>query len=133
MACLHGTALAAPGPLLVLGDSLSAAYGMPLEQGWVTLLEQRLAAHYPELDVINASISGETSAGGRQRLPALLERHRPAVVLIELGGNDGLRGMPLAALRDHLATLITLSRRRGARVVLAGMRIPPNYGRPYAE
>lgn len=133
MACFHGSALATTGSLLVLGDSLSAAYGMPLEQGWVALLEQRLAVRCPGLAVVNASISGETSAGGVRRLPALLEQHRPRLVLIELGGNDGLRGQPLTALRSSLSTLITQSRAQGAEVVLVGMRIPPNYGRPYAE
>lgn len=116
--------------VLVVGDSLSAAYGMPLESGWVALLDARLQAR---ASVINASISGETSAGGLARLPALLAAHSPDVVIIELGGNDGLRGYPIAQLRDNLGQMVQLSRAAGADVLLVGMRILPNYGKRYTE
>jgi len=119
--------------ILVLGDSLSAAYGMRLEQGWVALLQGRLTAQGYGHRVINASSSGETSGGALARLPRALERHRPAVVIIELGGNDGLRGLPLADVRANFESLIRLSREAGAKVLLVGMRIPPNYGPSYAD
>jgi acyl-CoA thioesterase-1 len=123
-----------PRPLLVLGDSLSAAYNMPEEAGWVALLEARLAATLDSPPpVVNASISGETSAGGLSRLPALLAQHRPGLVLIELGGNDGLRGLPPAQFRENLERMIVLSREAGAKVMLAGVEIPPNYGAAYRE
>ena len=112
----------------MLGDSLSAAYGIPLEQGWVALLQGRLQAKGYGHRVVNASSSGETTGGALARLPRALERHRPAVVIIELGGNDGLRGLPLAEVRANFESLIRLSRAAGARVLLVGMRIPPNYG-----
>jgi acyl-CoA thioesterase I len=119
--------------ILVLGDSLSAAYGIPAERGWVALLQERLRARgYPH-GVVNASISGETTAGGLTRLPALLDRHRPQMVLIELGGNDGLRGLPLARLGENLTRMATLSRDAGAVPVLFEMRIPSNYGPTYSE
>lgn len=119
--------------MLVLGDSLGAAYGVPTEQGWVALLQQRLdRAGYPAR-VVNASVSGETTAGGLARLPALLERHRPRWVLIELGGNDGLRALPLTRLRDNLRELGALSRKAGASPVFFEMRIPTNYGAEYAN
>jgi acyl-CoA thioesterase-1 len=125
---------AAPAPVvLVLGDSLSAEYGLPRDTGWVKLLADRLARDGAKYSVVNASISGETSSGGRTRLPALLQQHRPAIVVIELGANDGLRGLPLKALRDNLAAMIDASRAAGARVLLVGIRVPPNYGRDYAE
>jgi acyl-CoA thioesterase I len=132
--CFAGSASgAAPPAILVMGDSLSAAYGIPLERGWVQLLQQRLEQQgYPHR-VVNGSVSGETTAGGLARLPAALDRHRPAVVLIELGANDGLRGLPLAELRKNLRELARLSRAAGARPVLFEMRIPPNYGPAYAE
>jgi len=121
-----------PAPtLLVLGDSISAAYGMSLEQGWVALLERRLAEKYPGSSVINASISGETSAGGLRRLPALLSEHRPSLVVIELGGNDGLRGYPINKFRDNLREMANLSREAGAQVLFLAMEIPPNYGTRY--
>lgn len=126
-------AYAEPAPrILVLGDSLSAAYGIEVEQGWVRLLEHRLAEKFP-YKVINASVSGETSGGGLARLPALLKEHSPALVILELGGNDGLRGHPLNLMRRQLATIIEQSRAAGARVLLLGMRIPPNYGQRYTE
>ena len=117
--------------ILVLGDSISAAYGMSLEQGWVAQLDATLQQQSPEYRVVNASISGETSVGGLQRLPALLDEHQPALVLIELGGNDGLRGYPLQALRDNLTRMVTIAQQGGASVVLLPMEIPPNYGTRY--
>lgn len=119
--------------LLVLGDSISAGYGIELEHGWVGLLQQRLEQRGLSYQVVNASISGETSAGGRNRLPALLQEHQPQLVVIELGGNDGLRGLPLASLQDNLAAMVQQSREQGAKVLLLGMRIPPNYGPRYSE
>lgn len=119
--------------ILVVGDSLSAEYGLPRDTGWVRLLADRLLQQGAKYIVVNASISGETTRGGRTRLPALLAEHRPAIVVLQLGANDGLRGLPLAAMRDNLAAMIDASERAGARVLLVGMRIPPNYGRDYAE
>ncbi|MFV8817440.1 arylesterase [Haliea sp. E17] len=127
--CLAAASHARATTLLVLGDSISAAYGMSLEQGWVSLL----ATELPDTEVVNASISGETTGGALRRLPELLERHRPDVVLIELGGNDGLRGYPIKTLRENLGSLATLSQEAGARVLLLPMHIPPNYGRRYSE
>lgn len=114
--------------VLVYGDSLSAGYGLPPGQGWVSLLERRLA---PAHRVVNASQSGETSAGGLSRLPATLARHRPDVVVLELGGNDGLRGLPLTELAANLERMVKLSQDAGARVLLVGMALPPNYGPQY--
>ena len=120
--------------LLVLGDSLSAEYGLARDTGWVKLLEQRLARQAAnQYSVVNASISGETTSGGLTRLPALLKNHRPSVVVIELGANDGLRGLPLDLMRKNLRAMIDACRAAGARVLVVGMRIPPNYGRDYAE
>jgi acyl-CoA thioesterase I len=118
--------------ILVVGDSLSAAYGMRVEQGWTALLQDRLKTEGYGHRVVNASSSGETTGGALARLPRALERHRPAVVIIELGGNDGLRGLPIADVRRNFESLIGLSRDAGARVLLVGMRIPPNYGPAYA-
>lgn len=118
--------------LLVLGDSLSAAYGIEVQQGWVSLLEQRVAAKYPH-KIINASVSGETTGGGLARLPALLEQHKPELVIVELGGNDGLRGYPLNTMKQQLARIIETSRAAGAQVLLVGMQIPPNYGPRYTN
>ena len=117
--------------LLVLGDSLSAAYGMPLSRGWVSLLEQRLEEANRPWRVVNASISGDTTGGALKRLPMLLDLHAPEVVIIELGGNDGLQGKPLATIRSNLEGLIGIVRGAGAQPALVGMRIPPNYGRYY--
>lgn len=117
--------------LLVLGDSISAAYGMSLEQGWVALLERRLQGSHPHYRVVNASISGETTGGGLRRLPNLLARHEPSIVLLELGGNDGLRGYPPANIRDNLADMTRLAQDAGAEVLLLAMEIPPNYGARY--
>ncbi len=119
--------------ILVLGDSLSAGYGVPVNASWVTLLQRRLAAQGYGYRVVNASVSGETTGGARSRLPRALQLHKPSIVVIELGGNDGLRGLPLRQVRDNLVHLIESSQSAGARVVLAGMRIPPNYGAAYAE
>ena len=118
--------------ILVWGDSLSAAYGIARESGWVQLLQQRLQQKgYPHR-VVNGSVSGETTAGGLARLPAALRQHRPAIVLIELGGNDGLRGLPLKELRANLRALVQRSRAAGAGVLVFEMQIPPNYGADYA-
>jgi len=126
-------ARAEPPTVLVLGDSLSAAYGIRLEQGWVALLQERLESKGYGHRVINASSSGETTGGALARLPRALERHRPAVVVVELGGNDGLRGLPIADVRANFESLIRLSRDSGASVLLVGMRIPPNYGAAYTK
>jgi acyl-CoA thioesterase-1 len=138
LACLPlafagGPALAAAPVILVLGDSLSAEYGLPRDTGWVKLLERRLAEEKREYRVVNASISGETTAGGRTRLPALLAQHRPAIVIIELGGNDGLRGLSLSTLRANLDAMVAAAQQTGARVLMVGVRVPPNYGREYSE
>lgn len=122
---------AVAGTLLVVGDSISAAFGLDSRQGWVALLEERLGEEGLEHSVVNASISGDTSSGGLARLPALLAEHRPELVIIELGGNDGLRGQPVAQLQHNLAAMIELSREAGAQVLLLGMRLPPNYGVRY--
>ena len=114
-----------------MGDSISAAYGMSLEQGYVSKLEQNLVQHHPELTVVNASISGETTAGGLRRLPPLLQQHQPDLVIIELGGNDGLRGYPLEKLRHNLLMMTEASLEAGALVILLPMEIPPNYGSRY--
>jgi acyl-CoA thioesterase-1 len=119
--------------ILVVGDSLSAGYGLKREQGWVSLLQRRLDAQGYGYRTVNASVSGETTGGGLARLPRALERHRPAIVVIALGGNDGLRGLPVGELRGNLQSMIRASRAAGARVVLAGMRIPTNYGPQYTE
>lgn len=117
--------------LLVFGDSLSAGYGIRQDAAWPALLQRRLAERRMDYSVVNASISGETTAGGRSRIAEALGRHKPAVVVLALGANDGLRGLPLAGMRDNLATIIGASRNARARVLLVGMRLPPNYG-PYA-
>jgi acyl-CoA thioesterase I len=136
--CTALPAAADEGPVLVvLGDSLSAEYGLARGTGWVELLSQRLAQRpakgTAKYRLVNASISGETSSGGRTRLPALLKQHRPAIVVLQLGANDGLRGLPLASMRDNLTAMVRASRAAGAQVLLVGMQIPPNYGRAYAE
>ena len=117
--------------LLVLGDSLSAEYGLARGSGWVALLQQRLQDEGKAWSVVNASISGETTAGGRSRLPALLKTHQPGVVVIELGGNDALRGLSLTMSTENLQAMIEASRAAGARVLLLGMQVPPNYGADY--
>ncbi|MCO7596316.1 MULTISPECIES: arylesterase [Pseudomonas] len=122
---------AAAGTLLVVGDSISAGFGLDSRQGWVALLQQRLEEEGYDDQVVNASISGDTSAGGQERLPALLAEHKPSLVVLELGGNDGLRGQPPEQLQQNLASMIDRSRDAGAKVVLLGMRLPPNYGVRY--
>jgi acyl-CoA thioesterase-1 len=132
--CLALAAFAASGKtVLVYGDSLSAAYGMPRHQGWVALLEERLKRERPDYSVVNASISGETTAGGLARIGKALERHRPAIVVLELGANDGLRGLPVAAMKKNLGAMIERAQKAGARVLLVGMRLPPNYGAEYTR
>ena len=123
----------AAGTILVFGDSISAGYGLPADTGWVHLLRQRLAKVAPDYTVVNASISGETAAGGRRRIDAALERHRPSIVILELGGNDGLRGGRTESLQADLEAMVTASLKRDARVVLVGMRLPPNYGAAYVQ
>ncbi|SHM81593.1 arylesterase [Phytopseudomonas punonensis] len=123
--------MAQAGTVLVVGDSISAAFGMDTRQGWVQLLDERLRDEGFEHQVVNASISGDTSAGGAARLPALLSEHQPDLVIVELGGNDGLRGLPPSQLQQNLAAMIDASRSAGAKVLLLGMRIPPNYGERY--
>ncbi len=120
-------------PLLVLGDSLSAEYGLQRGTGWVALLTRKLQAEQRPWTAINASISGDTTAGGRARLPALLQQHRPKLVVIELGGNDALRGLPLQTTHDNLVAMARAARAAGARVLIVGMAVPPNYGRRYAD
>lgn len=118
--------------VLVLGDSLSAEYGLQRGSGWVALLEKRLQEEKLDATVINASISGETTSGGKSRLPQLLKQYHPSIVVIELGGNDGLRGLPLKATEDNLSGMVAASKAAGAKALLVGMQIPPNYGREYA-
>ncbi|PRB81372.1 arylesterase [Pseudomonas sp. MYb185] len=119
--------------VLLVGDSISAAFGLEIEQGWVKLLEQRLAENNQPYSVVNASVSGDTTAGGLARLPALLEQVEPELVVIELGGNDGLRALPVGNMQQNLSAMVRLSREAGADVILLGMRIPPNYGPRYSD
>ena len=124
---------AAAGTVLIVGDSISAAFGLDTRQGWVALLEQRLAREGFDDKVVNASVSGDTSAGGQARLPALLAEHKPALVVLELGGNDGLRGQLPTQLQQNLASMIDSARASGAKVLLLGMQLPPNYGVRYTK
>ena len=131
-----GTASATPGPpaILVFGDSISAGFGLPhVEQGWVELLRKKLKNEGYGYEVINASVSGETTAGGLARLSRALSLHHPTVVVIELGGNDGLRALPLDQMRSNLTAMVDMARASGAQVLLLGIRIPPNYGPEYTE
>lgn len=133
-ACLMGPAAvmaASQGTLLVVGDSLSAEYGLPSGTGWVALLQERLVKQNARLQVVNASISGETTSGGQTRLPALLRSHQPRVVVIELGANDALRGLPVASTVSNLTSMVKASQAAGASVLLVGMQVPPNYGKRY--
>ena len=133
-ACSPVIAAATENPkILVLGDSLSAEYGLSRGQGWVSLLQQRLAKTIPQAQVVNASVSGDTSAGGRARLASLLQKHRPTVVVIELGANDALRGLPLQSTRANLQAMVQASQAAGAKVLLLGMQVPPNYGSAYSR
>lgn len=125
--------LSTAATILIMGDSISAAYGFEVDQGWPALLQQKLGRQSRDYQVVNASISGETSAGGLSRIGNELQRHRPAIVIIELGANDGLRGYPPARMKTNLKRMIERSKVSGARVLLLGMRIPPNYGRRYTE
>lgn len=120
-----------PQTLMVFGDSLSAAYGIAEELGWVTLLEKKLQQENYDYRVVNASVSGETSTGGLARLPAMLSAHSPNIVILELGGNDGLRGLPLENLKANLEEMVSLIKQEGAQILLAGIQIPPNYGPRY--
>jgi acyl-CoA thioesterase-1 len=134
--CLTALALPAPGRagppvILVLGDSLSAGFGIAQADGWVSLLQGRLGERGLDYGVVNASISGETTAGGLTRLPQLVERHRPAVLVVALGANDGLRGLNLDVPRENLTRMVRIGRAAGARVLLVGIRLPPNYGAAY--
>ncbi len=124
---------AAQRTVLVMGDSLSAAYGLSAAQGWVALTAQKIAKEKPGWRVVNASISGETTAGGAARIAAELKRQKPSVVVIELGANDGLRGLPLAQTRANLAKMIASAKAANAKVLLIGMRLPPNYGPDYTQ
>ncbi|WP_458763598.1 arylesterase [Cupriavidus basilensis] len=126
-------ARAATPAILVLGDSLSAEYGLARDAGWVKLMEARLRAERFDYNVVNASISGETTVGGKTRLPDLLARHHPAVVIVELGANDALRGLPLQTTEANLRSIVTSAQQAKASVLLVGMRIPPNYGPDYTE
>lgn len=131
---LASAAQAAPQKsVLVFGDSLSSAYGIAQSRGWVALLGERLKHEQPDYIVVNESISGETSAGGRARIDATLARHKPAIVVLELGGNDGLRGLPILQMKQNLAAMIEQSQKAGARVLLLGMKMPPNYGPDYTQ
>jgi len=143
-AALAGAALLAAMPsraavaprshtLVVVGDSLSAEFGLARGSGWVALLQARLARERPDETVVNASISGDTTAGGLARLPALLAQHKPGIVILELGGNDALRGLPLDTTRQNLDAMARLAKAAGAKVLIVGMQVPPNYGRSYGE
>jgi len=129
---LMPTAFAESRTLMVVGDSLSAEYGLPRGSGWVALLEQQLGRDKSPWKVLNASISGDTSAGGRARLPALLKQHQPSIVIIELGGNDALRGFSMTMTEDNLQEMIQACQSMHAKVLLVGMQVPPNYGADYA-
>jgi len=133
MLAASASAYSAPKTVLVLGDSLSAEYGLARGAGWVALLEQKLKAEKIDARIVNASISGETTSGGRARLPALLNQHKPQIVVIELGANDGLRGLPVPAAEANLRQMVSMSQKQDAKVMLIGMRMPPNYGRAYTE
>ena len=137
--CMLLVLMVMAGPLsarqtaLVMGDSLSAAYNLPTAQGWVALTATRMKSTHPNWQVVNASVSGETTAGGLSRLPAALKQHQPKLVIIELGANDGLRGLPLLQTRSNLTKMIRLSKAAGAKVLLIGIQMPPNYGPAYTQ
>lgn len=126
-------AVAANPKILIYGDSLSAAYGIPQQQGWAALLQKKLIHGKMHYDVINASVSGETTSGGLSRFASTLKQTQPEIVILELGANDGLRGLPIQALRENLSAMIQQSKKSGAKVLLVGMRIPPNYGAKYTK
>jgi acyl-CoA thioesterase-1 len=133
LALALASAAASAGTILVFGDSLSAGYGLPQQQGWTSLLEKRLRAEDLDYRVANASVSGETTIGGAARIGAALKAHKPDIVVIELGANDGLRGQSIEVMRRNLETIIDASRQAKAQVLLLGMRLPPNYGTAYTE
>lgn len=126
-------AVASTKNVMVFGDSLSASHGMPIEAGWVALLTQRLQSKFADYQIINASISGETTLGGRNRIKKALETHRPEIVILELGANDGLRGASIKSIYENLATIIEICQKNNALVLLAGMQLPPNYGTTYTQ
>lgn len=128
-----GPSYAAQSTILVVGDSLSAEYGLQRGQGWVALMQARIAEQKIPAQVVNASISGDTTSGGRSRLPALLKQHHPSLVIVELGGNDALRGLPLSMTKDNLEAMTKAAKDAGARVLLVGMQVPPNYGQSYGK
>lgn len=128
-----GAALAAPATVLVVGDSLSAEYGLQRGSGWVALMEKRLGAEKIDARVVNASISGDTTSGGRSRLPALLSQHKPSHVVLELGANDALRGLPLEMTQANLSAMVQAAQKAGAQVLVVGIQLPPNYGRDYGN
>ncbi len=130
---VHAQAAPKSRTVLVVGDSLSAEYGLKRGTGWVALLEKRLAAEKIAARVVNASISGDTTSGGRSRLASLLSLHKPTVVVLELGGNDALRGLPIAMTEDNLTAMTQAAQKAGAHVLLVGMQVPPNYGTDYAQ
>jgi len=130
---VHAAAVEPEPVVLVVGDSLSAGYGVAVDATWVALLQKRLAAQGYGYRVVNASISGDTTGGARARLPHALELHKPAVVILELGGNDGLRGLPMEQMKQNLGSMIAQAQKAGARVVLVGMKLPPNYGPEYTR
>ena len=131
--CLPGVVIAKPHTILVLGDSISAGYGLEIEQGWVALLQKKLVETKRHYSIINASISGETTAGGLARVNALLSTHQPSIVLLQLGANDGLRGLSPVQMKNNLTEIVHLSQNSGAKVILLAMKIPPNYGKRYVE
>ncbi len=133
LGALASAASAAAGTVLVYGDSLSAAYGIGQKDGWVNLLGGRLQQRKPDYNVANASISGETTAGGAARIDAALARFKPDVLVLALGGNDGLRGLPVGEMKANLGRIVRAAQARGARVLVVGMRIPPNYGPKYTQ
>jgi acyl-CoA thioesterase-1 len=128
-----GAALAAPATVLVVGDSLSAEYGLQRGSGWVALMERRIGTEKIDARVVNASISGDTTSGGRSRLPALLAQHKPSHLVLELGANDALRGLPLEMTQANLSAMVQAAQKAGARVLLVGIQLPPNYGRDYGN
>ncbi len=134
MCCLlSGVSGAQQQTILVFGDSLSAAYGIPRASGWVNLLQQELQLSHPQYKVVNASISGETTIGGRQRIAQALRQHSPNIVILELGANDGLRGTPIANIESNLSAIIQQSRQGNRKVLLVGIQLPPNYGKNYTD
>jgi len=133
MGILMSNAIKAQDNILILGDSLSAGYGLKTEQNWVTLLQQRLNQQYPDYTIINASVSGDTTANGLNRLPAALKLSQPKIIIIELGANDGLRGLPLGYAKNNLEKIIKASQQQASKILLLGMKIPPNYGKKYTQ